>query len=86
MQTSRAADLRDQLIRFLASETTLDGFDSWLVSHTWDSDRSGDEEAAALAHELDLCLAEYAEGAWSGQELRARLSDLAKSSESVGTS
>ena len=66
-------DIRDQAARYLRREVSLEEFEDWLASETWNVHESGDPDAAALAYSIELLLSEYGAGDRSLDELREGL-------------
>jgi len=71
-----ATDIREQLVRLLRAEISVQQFEDWLVPATWDAHKSSDREAEDLADEVELNLSEYSGGDLSRAELVGRLSAL----------
>jgi len=67
---SLANAIRDKVISYLSGEISLDELEDWVVTRTWDVDKTGDWEGADLAHGIELLLAEYTNGHRSEEELR----------------
>ena len=63
------AIIRDQVLTYLAGDSTLAEFEEWLVENTWDAHLS-DLPAADLAYTLKHLLAEYTSGHRSEVDLR----------------
>ena len=67
----------DQLVRYLAGQTTLRAFRDWFDASTWDMARQGaSHDAYRIAGEVELRLAEFSNGHWTEHELRAKLLPL----------
>ena len=66
-------EIRKELSRFLTNEITLDDFEDWLISKSWNMHLDSSGEAQSLASEIELCLSEYSSGHLELEELRAEL-------------
>lgn len=71
--------IREQLSRYLAHEISLDQFQDWFVSSTWSVHQTANEIAIELSDEIELRLAEFSNGDWTAEELRAQLKHLVES-------
>jgi hypothetical protein len=69
-------DLNNQLVKYLASETSLERFRDWFDSSTWDMHLTSDQPTQDLAAEIELRLAEYTNGHRTEGELRTTLLPL----------
>jgi hypothetical protein len=76
MQSSLETVIREQLTRYLSGEISLQEFQRWFISTTWDVEQSNDLAAEELAQAIELRLAEYTNGDWTEQELRGWLRSL----------
>lgn len=63
-------EIRDQLARYLAGEISLQVFEEWFVSHSWDVNRTGNENAVELVYKIELRLAEFSKGHRTEQEFQ----------------
>jgi hypothetical protein len=72
-----ALDIRSAIGDFLAKKQTLDGFEDWLIGHTWNIHKSGELDSQILAYEVELRLAEYHADALSEEDLRLELQHVA---------
>ncbi len=68
--------LRDELIRLLDNEISLDQFDQWFAQESWNIHRSLDALAQRLAYAVELRLAEYDSGHLPEENLRRELLSL----------
>jgi len=71
-------ELRNQLVRMLGNEVSLDDFEDWLVQRSWNIHQNSDLLAQRLAYAIELRLAEYSSGHLSNDELRKELLQLLK--------
>ena len=70
-------DIHDQLVQYVAGETTLLAFRDWFDSSSWDlEERGANQDAFRLAGEVELRLAEFSNGHWTESELRSKLLPL----------
>ena len=76
MERSLELSVRSQLATFLAGESTLDDFKSWLVAATWSLDRPLASTDSRIINEIKLALAEHSGGFGSDAELRETLFTL----------
>lgn len=60
----------DRLQSYLIGVESLDEFEDWLVSRSWDVHRTEDQPAIHLVSEIELRLAEFTSGHWTEEELR----------------
>jgi hypothetical protein len=76
-------EIREQLIRYLAAGTaSLREFRDWFDAATWDIEEQAISQfTSGLAAEIELRLAEYANGHLSEEELRAQLRPLVRASQ-----
>ena len=56
------AELRNQLIRLLNAEMSLDSFEDWFVQSSWNIHQTPDLLAQRLAYAVELRLAEHSDG------------------------
>lgn len=73
-----AIEIRENLVRLLAHEQSLNSFTDWLTRSTWNINHENDE-VRELVGEIHSALAEYSNRHLSAQELRQRLSALTAS-------
>jgi len=73
-----AAAIRENLVRPLAHEQSLNSFTDWLTRSTWNIHRENDE-IRELVGELHSALTEYSNRHLSAQQLRQKLSALTSS-------
>ncbi len=70
------AQIRDELIKYLAHQQTLDDFNDWLLANTWDvppNDPSGVRRVFGL---IELAVAEHSAGHLSTDSLHQQLISL----------
>jgi allophanate hydrolase subunit 1 len=70
-----AAEIRENLVRLLAHEQSLNSFTDWLTRSTWNIHRENDE-IRELVGEIHSVLTEYSSRHLSAKELRQKLSAL----------
>ena len=68
--------LRDRVSQFVAGELTLDDFEDWLASESWNMHRRASVMAQRLASAVELRLAEHDAGHLSDELLRSELRAL----------
>jgi len=66
-------EIREWLSRLVAQEITLDVFEDWFASNTWNIHQQGSGEAQKLAYAVELRLAEHSSGHLSDDDLRREL-------------
>lgn len=66
-------EIRQDLVRYLAGDVDLDAFRRAFLPKAWNIEQRADAETADLVREIDLSLAEFDQGHWNEDELRARL-------------
>lgn len=69
-------EIHNQLVKYLGSRISLEQFRDWFDASTWDIEATGNQ--SDLASEVELRLAEYANGHRTENELRAILLPLVK--------
>lgn len=70
-------EIRSQLAKYLAGQSSLSAFQEWFVPRAWNIEKRADPAAVELVHEIDLRLAEFSNGDWTEEELRSKLRPLA---------
>ena len=73
-----AAAIRENLVRLLAHEQSLNSFTDWLSRRTWNIHRE-DDEVRELVGEIHSVLTEYSSRHLSAKEFRQKLSALTAS-------
>jgi hypothetical protein len=66
-------EIRKRLIEFLSNPDSLDDFEDWLVSNSWNMHADSSEEAQKLVSEIELRLAEYSDDHIDFDTLRREL-------------
>ena len=72
--------IREQLIKYLASEISLREFQRWFVTATCDLEAVENVSAFKLASDIELLLSEYTSGHLSEEELRSELRQFVEKS------
>ncbi len=70
-------EIRKELVRFLTNEISLDDFEDWLVSKSWNMHLDSSAAAQSLASEIELCFSEFSSGHMNMAELRDELTPYA---------
>ena len=65
--------IRKQVQQYLDGLISLDEFEDWLVSSSWDMHQSADKDAQHLVGAIELRLAEYAQGHLDDKDLKYEL-------------
>lgn len=68
-------EIRERLISYIRAESTLEDFKKWFIPRVWDAHSEG-RLVEELVDEIQLRLAEFANGDWSEPELKAKLKPL----------
>lgn len=76
MMSQLDLEIHNQLVKYLASEISLEQFRDWFDASTWDVQRTENQATQELAAEIELRLAEYTNGHRREDELRAILMPL----------
>jgi hypothetical protein len=66
-------NIRERLVRYLANEISLNEFEDWFFSETWDVDQVNNLDLLRLVYGVKLRLAEFSHGDWTEDELRSHL-------------
>jgi len=69
--------VRDRLLRFLQNQLSLEAFEAWLVSESWDMHRDSSPSAQNLVVAIELLLAERSSSELSDARFRNELASLA---------
>ena len=69
MDFSSEMELRQELARCLHRECSIKDFEEWFVPRSWDFNAASDSLRDLVA-QIELALAEFANGDWSELELR----------------
>jgi hypothetical protein len=78
-----SAQIREELIDQLIGRISLEDFEAWLVSSSWDMPAYGWNEAKELVAEIQLRLAEFSLGQISERQLRDELLKFVRDSVMV---
>lgn len=81
MEFQLESEIRQQLARYLAGQSTLNEFQDWFVPRSWNFHKNADPSLQRLVSSLELAIAEFTNGDWSSQELRGILNLLLKTYE-----
>jgi len=68
------SEIREHLAKLLAGQLSLDDFEGWFASYSWNIHKHGDEEAQRIAYAIEHELALFEE---DSRELRQGLTALA---------
>ena len=66
-------EVRERLAQYLDGKITLEEFEAWFLSETWDTEQDGD---ARLISSVRHRLGEFSSGDWTEGELRVLLRPL----------
>jgi hypothetical protein len=79
-------EIRTQLAKYLArgvdksqDSISIEQFEDWIAQNTWNIHQGGEDEASALAYEIEAKLAEYSGGHIDEGVLRSNLLPLVTS-------
>jgi hypothetical protein len=72
------SDLRNELVRLLAQEVSLDNFEDWFVQQSWNIHKVPDLRAQQLAYAIEIRLAEYGNDDLSEAQLRQELLNISQ--------
>lgn len=70
-------EVRDQLISLLSGDVSLDDFEDWLTTSSWNMHQHSPRAAQELVGDIELALFEYSNGLLDEDQLRMRLLSLA---------
>lgn len=70
MNPSLDNEIRERLASYLAGEISLEDFEDWFVSASWNVSQSKNQAAINMVYEIELWLSEYSDGFRSKDELR----------------
>lgn len=76
-------EIRKWLLDYLNEDVTLEAFENWLASASWNMHLNAPQPAQDLAAAIELRLFEYSAKDLSETELRSRLLDIAETTESA---
>lgn len=71
MQSTLSLELHETLARYLRGQISVSEFGKQLAAMTWDIEEQEDSALVDLLHGLELGLAEFDNGDWTEQELKA---------------
>lgn len=75
------AEIREELIRYLAHQQTLDDFNEWLIANTWDVPPGDSSGVRNLFGVVERIFAEHLAGHISAQRLQQQLVSLVSNYE-----
>ena len=70
MSPSLDIEIRAKLVSYLVDEISLEEFEDWFVSASWNVIHRGSRIAIDLVYDIELLLAEYSKACWNENELR----------------
>jgi len=73
MPSSIEQELDELVARYVSGDVLLREFQERFVPRAWSIDAAGSEGTARLANEVELLLAEFSNGHWTEDELKAEL-------------
>lgn len=76
MADSLDQEIQQRLDWYLRGDMSLAEFEAWLVPAAWDISPQSDSVAHDLAMAITLRIAEFTNGDWTEDELRAELEEL----------
>lgn len=76
MESSLDNEIREKLANYLVGKISLEEFEDWFVSPSWDVDQSKNQVAINMVYEIELWLSEYFDNFRSEDELKALLRPL----------
>lgn len=78
MPNALVAEIRKQLARYLDGEISLDTFEDWFVSHTWNMHlQKPNVVTESLRWDIEDLLAQYTSGSrWTEEDLKTQLRSL----------
>jgi hypothetical protein len=76
MNPSLENEMREKLASYLFGEISLEDFEDWFVSASWNVNQSKNQAAINIVYEIELRLAEYSDGFRSEVELKNLLRPL----------
>ncbi|HEY4904751.1 MAG TPA: hypothetical protein VIH89_14855 [Candidatus Sulfotelmatobacter sp.] len=74
------SQIREKLGRYLRRDLSLDQFEDWIASQSWNMHKDSSDVAQKLASEIELRLAEHSSGHLSEASLRDELRQFANPS------
>jgi hypothetical protein len=76
MNLSLDDDIRNKLANYLVGEISLEEFEDWFVSASWNVNQSKNKDAINIVYEIELWLSEYYDNFRSEDELKFLLRPL----------
>ncbi|MDO8434966.1 MAG: hypothetical protein Q7S58_21415 [Candidatus Binatus sp.] len=70
------SQIRERLLAYLVRDITLNDFEDWLVSQSWDMHLDSDDAAQSLVGAIELRLAEYSDDHLDDDALERELKGL----------
>ncbi|MBI1955041.1 MAG: hypothetical protein HYS38_01460 [Acidobacteria bacterium] len=77
MNMLSSAQIHRQLWQYLAGSLSIDEFEDWLVSSSWNMHKDADRDAQELVGAIELRLAEYSQGHLDEADLKSELQMIA---------
>lgn len=76
MNLSLDNEIRDKLASYLLGEVSLDDFEDWFVSASWNVNQSKNQAAINMVYETELYLSEFSDAFRSEDELKNLLRSI----------
>jgi hypothetical protein len=73
MNTSKLADIIQQVERYMRGKLSRAEYRAWLIDEVWNADSLGDAELESILYDLEALDAEFTSGVWSEDELKSEL-------------
>ena len=73
MNPSLDNDIRVKLASYLSGKISLEEFEDWFVSASWNVDKSENQVAINMVYEIELWISEYSDGFLDEDELKMLL-------------
>jgi hypothetical protein len=74
-------EIREKLANYLVGKISLEEFEDWFVSASWNVDQSKNQLAINMVYEIELWLSEYSDDFRSEDELKELLRPLVENYE-----
>lgn len=68
--------IRESLARYLTNRTSFEEFEDWFMPATWEIEKTSNQLAIELTHEIELRISEFTNGHFTEKELREKLGPL----------